>query len=402
MAMLSWHELSGGSFCVAYSSDGKSMFPDLTDYSIYLSIEKGLAKLTVFNELRYVASFVAYLRIKRRLISSIDDSFIKDWRDAELKSVKANEISRGSERTFKQTVNAKLRRVYQFLCWYQETKLGIPTLIGPVGCRVTSVAPVDAQHVIYANGKRTWRRNSKGLFPLCFSNVASGSKHRVVRVPTRTVLDKVRLSLRRESLGFIEQRNLLMLAIAEETGIRRAAINSLRIGQFADDLLTDVDDDRIIVTPDVQKFSYDSPTVFSIKLCLLVLNFVEQTLKPLYRTRGWSVSRGRDRLFVSERTGRPLADTSLTTIFSSAFKDVGFGKGSAIHLVRHYFTNMEIVRETTRRMELGLDTSVASICASVSLKLNHKNPLSIEPYVSAVISDLARELELEKLNKSSY
>jgi integrase len=399
MVMLSWHDLDGGSLCVAYSSDGKSIFPDLTDYSSYLSLESGLNKLTVSNELRHLAGFVAHVRAKRRLVSSVDDSFIGAWRDLELKRVAENRISRGRERTSKRTVNAKLRRVYQFLWWYQERKLRIPNLIGPVGCRVTSSEPTGGQHVRYKDGRRTWRQSSKALFPLCFPNAGNGSKHRVTRVPTSATLDKVRLALRRENLGFVEQRNLLMLAIAEETGLRRAAINSLRAGQFTEELLNDIDDNKLIVTPDVQKFSYDFPTEFPLRLCLLILNFVEQTLKPLYRARHWPLSIGKDRLFISERSGRPLADSALTRIFSSAFREAGFEKGSAVHLIRHYFTNIEIVRETKRRMDAGLDTSVASICASVSLKLNHKDPLSIQPYVSAVISEMARELESGALNK---
>lgn len=393
MTTLSWHEVGDAVICAAYSTDGKTLFPLLTDYSIHLSREKGLSRLTVVNELRHIATFSTYLRSKRRLLSSVDDGFIKIWRDQECGRVKANPISHQKEQTSKRTVNAKLRRIYHFLWWYQESKMREPRLIGPTGCRVTSSGNGDSVSEPDRKYGKTWRQNSRAAFPLCFHRVGVGSKHRVVRVPTAAKIDEVRAILRRDSLGFVEQRNLLMLAIAEETGLRRAAINSLRIEQFSAELLSEVDGEFLSVTPDIQKFSYDAQSEFSMSLSLLILNFVEKTLKPLYRARGWSEAVGMGKLFVSERSGRPLDPSSLTRVFSVAFKRVGFGKGAAVHLMRHYFTNAEIVRETKRRVQHGLDTSVTSICASVSLKLHHQDPTSIQAYVNSVISEMAHEIK---------
>lgn len=395
MATLTWHSIDQRSVCIGYSYEGNSMYTELTDYSLFLSFERRLSSLTVTNEIRYVASFLEYLRNKRRLALSVNDELIEKWRDNEFEKVSANPISRGKERTNKRTVNAKLRRVYQFLWWYQGRKSHISGLIGPHACRVTSSENPDyvARHMSnYMNEKR-WRPDSRWIFPLCFPRVGAGSKHRVVRIPTAAKIEEIRAGLQSKSLGFAEQRNLLMFAIAEETGLRRAAINSLRFEQFSELILERFDGESISIIPDVQKFSYDSPTQFSMKLCFLILNFVEQTLKPYYERMGWTLAKGKGKLFVSERTGLPLACSSLTRIFSLVFRQAGFEKGASVHLMRHYFTNVEIVRETNRRMEAGLDTSIMSICASVSLKLNHLNLESIQPYVSARISDLAKELE---------
>ncbi|MBD8633323.1 site-specific integrase [Oxalobacteraceae sp. CFBP 8755] len=392
MVALKWHELDGFTVCVAFESKGSAIFTELTDYSIYLSCEKALAETTVINELRYVAGFLAELKRGRRLIANVDDDFIRKWRDAEFVRVRENPIARNDSHTMKRTVNAKLRRIYDFYWWYQRRKSSLRNIIGPTG-QIISSGSIDSMLSPRNAHSKARRGGSSHIYPLCFRNVGAGSKHRVATIPTISKIDEIRKILSAKELGFMEQRNLLMLSIAEETGLRRAAINSLRVSQFSEELLLEMDEGGLVVVPDVQKFSYQSSVRFSPGLCLLILNFAKQCLMPFCRQRGWSPSYGNGRLFISERNGKPLEASSLTRIFSRAFRRAGFQKGSAIHLVRHHFTNVEIVKETERRLKAGLDTSLPTICEAVSFKLNHLDPMSIRAYVSAVISDLAAEME---------
>jgi len=87
-------------------------------------------------------------------------------------------------------------------------------------------------------------------------------------------------------------------------------------------------------------------------------------------------------VFVSLRDGKPLEDQTISQIFGDAFSEMDPGRRAAYHAFRHKFANDQINREIAARLELGLDTSVASIATSVSIAMGHENAASLEAYVS--------------------
>ena len=384
---LHWCTVKGQAVAIAYHSFAQKIIPEITDYSIYLSDTERLHPTTVKNEIQYIHSFLAYMRNTRKVLEKTDDEVLIKFRDRELNEVKTNAISRGNERTAKRTVNAKLRRIYRFLWWYQDTKLDHNHLIGPTGCRVTA----DFMHTLIWSKLRS-ARTSSNQFPTCFKRTGSSSRHRVQDVPTIAGVDRLRKVIAGEELGFVSIRNLLFLSLAEETGMRRGAINSLRISQFSEARLEEAKGDFLNVVPDDQKFSYQSVSEVPLPLAFQVLNYAEAYLKPIYSDRGWNIKFGEDRLFVSERNGRPLQPRTFSRIFGQAFKSIDKGKGRAVHILRHHFTDRAIVEEVQVRLEAGMDTSLTSVCAAVSLKLGHAHPDSIKAYVSSVLSKILKEL----------
>jgi hypothetical protein len=102
--------------------------------------------------------------------------------------------------------------------------------------------------------------------------------------------------------------------------------------------------------------------------------------------RGWTDKTTGGRLFFSFRNGRPLRDQTLSQIFGKALDDLGIDEhGANIHSMRRKYANDEIVREIDRRIAQGLDTSAASVAASVSITMGHSTPASIEPYTSQAL-----------------
>jgi hypothetical protein len=104
---------------------------------------------------------------------------------------------------------------------------------------------------------------------------------------------------------------------------------------------------------------------------------------------------------VSARTGKPLADQSLTQAFSDGLRLLGAPRGASIHSFRAKFVNDEIEREMQHRLDSGLDTSTASISESVSRKLGHKSPDSLFPYVAHAQSRIARLNSIEEVRRET-
>ncbi|MNR59878.1 hypothetical protein D3C85_1812310 [compost metagenome] len=63
-----------------------------------------------------------------------------------------------------------------------------------------------------------------------------------------------------------------------------------------------------------------------------------------------------------------------------------------MHAFRHRFINVAILEETRYRLAAGLDTSTDAVTAAVCMRVGHKNPDSIRPYVIHLQSvELARK-----------
>lgn len=362
-----------------------------------MSAIKKKKESTVRTEIQEVFTFIQFLDARRRLISSVDDELLQIFCDESLHNVRRNRISRGDEQANQRTVNSKLRKAYWFIWWYKIYHCPSANLIGPVDCRVTSSL---TSSVLKAKNKRnhdggfkTRFLSADERFPLCFRRVGSPSIHRTQTVPSKEEIESIYEYLSQDGIDFLSARNVLFQKIAVDTGLRRESIASLRIEQFSEQAIDSARRDVLRVVPDHQKFSYQFGSDIPMELAYQILYFVESYYKPLYERRAWPLSRGGGLIFTSERSGRPVSSATFTRIFSAAFKELNAGKGTAVHILRHYYTTAEIVREIKKRLEKGMDTSLLSVCRAVSLKLGHTNLDSIRPYVSLVISSVFNELE---------
>ncbi|GAC1031681.1 hypothetical protein thsps21_25080 [Pseudomonas sp. No.21] len=182
-----------------------------------------------------------------------------------------------------------------------------------------------------------------------------------------------------------------MIEVANVVGLRRGSINSLTCSLFLDSVAQSegIDDARLV--PPSQKFGYQNEYEFPFTLVSNVLQFISGPLKEFKEDLGITDKVTKDRIFLSSKTGKPLTDRAITDIFSKALREIGVSSGS-IHGLRRKYANDEIDKEINYRIEKGLDTSVASICAAVSFRLGHASPESLHPYVSA---RLQRRMKVE-------
>lgn len=390
---LSWVRNQGLSFAIAHDSGRKRLFLSITDYSIYLSKVRRFSPVTVESEMYHVATFLWFLSGLGKEIFETNDTFLRLFRDSELHRLTISGGGSKSERVYKRTVNARLRRVYRFLMWYQDFNPEILGLIGPNGA------------VTCYFSTRTGPENprNKNVYPLMLVSAGSASRHRLSYVATEEDLKKLRRYFATRFHGYLRHRNLLLIEVANTVGLRRGSINSLTCSLFLQSISHDADikDERLV--PPSQKFGYQKEYEFPFTLVSQIAQFINGPLKELKKVLVVTDSITEDRIFLSSKTGKPLTNRAISDIFSKALREIGVEAGS-IHGLRRKYANDEIEKEIDYRIEKGLDTSVTSICAAVSLSLGHASPDSLQPYVSARLQRLetteSPEERVDRLEKA--
>jgi site-specific recombinase XerD len=361
---------------------------DLTDFLWSLSEEMQRDPKTITDAAYSLRRFWEALAATGKDVSQCIDSDIARFRDREFISVMSSSRSKQKERIAKNTVNIRIRLVYRFLAWLQANGRTASNSIGSHECLVTSSLPLDLPGE--AEGRIT-RRNSyrftreQSRYPLAYRRVGAKSKHSTQFSPSES-LRYASISALHEtaSSNYLAHRNSLIIDIANTVGWRRESINSLTLGQVDAALATLNNSDYASITPLTQKFGYveafDVPGWLVERISL----FVRDYLIPMAKTKGWKLQPS-TRLFLGAK-GSPLKERSITKIVSNAMRQAGAPRFAALHAFRHKFTNDEIADETRYRIASGLDTSAASIAATVSISLGHRDPNSIYSYVSRSLS----------------
>jgi hypothetical protein len=337
----------------------------------------GWRALTAAMRSDHVLRFLEYLNAQGMSMTTVTDALLREFRDAEVQCVLDNPRSNGLERRAQETVNDKLRTIYALLEWMQHKELLPPDWVGP-----TSRSAVRIERVVQARGNRVASR-----YPLVFPLTGVRSTHtRRLHVPRARFDEAVHL-LASQPNAYLAARDSLLLDIADQVGLRRASINSLSVRQFPSKMLESVADATVSISPARQKFGYHNEFDFPVVLALRVVQFIQEERESLLRSLGAGArKRAGDSIFLSCKSARPLTDRAISQIASRAFRAVGCAKGVAVHAGRRLFAVESVEQEIEERLRQNLDTSTASICAAVALKLGHGNPASLHPYVVAALS----------------
>jgi hypothetical protein len=380
----SWQMREDRLYLVAYWSRGSRLVNPLIDYCLHLTDEKQLNSKTVRNEITLLKAVFEFAERNRISIEELDDGWLKRFRDEEAGITASRKISSGSMKTAKRTVNMKLRRTYFFLAWYQTVTPGLGRLIGERNCRVTSGLTVnDADSVRpRAPGKRYSPDRGRKMFPLLFRGVGEGSRHRVGYAANQEDKAAIRTWFRQNFTSFVSTRNILIMNIADATGLRRGSINSLQCEQFSQEMIDGAGSHGLKIQPAEQKFGYENFFRVPLHIARQVRSFIVNERAALMEEMGWNEKRAKERIFISARDGRPLRDQTISAIFGKAFQNVGAPRGAGLHSFRRKSAEDKIHDEIVSRIQLGLDTSVASVSASVAIDMGHRNPASLAPYVS--------------------
>jgi hypothetical protein len=335
-----------------------------------------------------IKSLFEYFARYSLVLEKLTDESLELYRNEELVLVQGSKNASSSERAAKRTVNSKLRRIYVFLAWYQNCHPFLSAFIGKHDCQITSAFEHHYLGQPYSRGP--FRRNGRDLFPLIYRRAGEASKHRIQYEATESDMSALRTFFLQENTEYVAVRNIVMMNLANSSGMRVASLNSLLCSQFGEDQLLRAGGRHIAVCPPVQKFGYECNYDVPINIALQVSAFISDHRAALLEEMGWDHSRTNDHIFISAKDGRSMTAQSVSAIFSHAFSIMGAPFGSGFHSFRRKFVNDAIDQEIIARLKLGLDTGVQSVCTAVSLRVGQTNPDSLGPYVSKRISAMTR------------
>jgi len=344
---------------------------------------------TVENEVFHLKAFIEYINKNDVDLDNVTDAVIKDFRDNEYIKVRNSANASKSIKSVQRTVNAKLRRAYLFLLWAQSVENACSPLMGPSGCAVTSTLPVSCNVLNRRQGRKTRYLRNNELYPLLFPNAGQRSRHGIQYEATEKDIEQLTNHFFATCSPYAAQRNILMMELASQVSWRRGSINSLTCDQFASLAFEDTDDDQVVVVPPSQKFGYERAFDVPFRLAFRVAEFIATCRRDLMKSHGWAETRTQGRVFLSEREGKPLNDSSISMLFGRGFRALGKPRGANVHSFRRKFANDLIEKEIQMRLELGLDTSALSVATSVSLRMGQSNPESLMPYVSSRLGRIA-------------
>lgn len=343
-----------------------------------------------------------YMRVNRLLWNEINDKYLEDFREWELEQIN-NKASSKDTLTQKNTVNRKMRVIYNFYTWAQEDAFLIDDYIGwKVDSQIRSKLPEylhNSKTIIMGSHKKSF------LYPKIFRRIGEGNRGNKGYIATEHDLEMLTEYISNKNDEFSMVRNLLILDLADTVGWRKGSINSLLIEQFSDKVIDETDEDFIYVKPIEQKFNYQKEFKVPLSFALRINRFIKEARGMLISERNWTNDITEGRLFISSKTGKPLAYQTITSFFSKAFKAIGAPKGSGIHSLRRKFTNDQLEIELAVRKAQHLPIDPESVMYPISKKLGQESLYSQESYSDVVDNhtkeSLENKLKIEKLKLKS-
>ena len=369
---------------VVYDLGRRSVVGELTDYSIWLCKRNYSDAKTVMQTMGHLVRFWTFLQPKADL-NSISDRKLREFFDAEHISIKKNPRSRGAETAINSTLNQKVSAVLSWIFWMQWSGRCTPGTIGSAGCSITASAFL-----------RRTSTASQDWIPGC---LIRSPHHRPNASPSgflpavpRDVYERLREQIHESSTSaFLAWRDLLFVDIAAEAGFRRGSICSLTVDPIERLDVRSATELTLPLKPSAQKFGYGFEFEVSTLMLNRVLDFIEGPRKELVDRLGVSAIKTQGKIFLSEKTGRPLTDRAMTQRVSRAMRAIGCRKGQAIHVLRGLYSNELVDAEIEDRIALGLDTSTDAIAHAVAPQLGQKNAGSLFTYIANHQSRKARK-----------
>jgi integrase len=376
---------------VVYDLERKVVIHELVDYALFMETARRCSAYTRQLTLYQLVRFWSSLCRKDAVISDVDDELLVAYAEEELASVLTDRSHRGSERAARSTVNLKLSMILHWLAWLQYTHRAHARTIGPYECNVTAEA-------IKGGGDLTPRPGKQISSPLFLRDAGnSGSRpstsRPVFQTATRSVMEG-------DESEHVRLRNALFMDIEAHAGFRRGSICSLTTSQFPSAKLRSWRHDKFTVTPTVQKRNLANSFEVSIDLSLRVLDFIEGPREELIRSLKVGPGVTRDRIFLSDRSGKPITPRAMTQAISSAMRAAGLHKGQATHVLRGLFLSEFAEAETRRRARKGLDTQESTIAAVTAEAAGHSNRHTVPVYVSKAQSRVASEPPVERRGRN--
>lgn len=338
-----------------------------------------------------LGALAAFLVRHQRKLYRVNDDWLEELREAMLKDIRSNPISRGSSHATQRTTNKKLENIYKFLHWSQKNRRAPKGTIGWLKCRVRSSLPESETRA----AKIDFKPNH--LYPLCYQRVGGSTRQNEGQYcATPEDLAAIEDFFWATHTFDIAERNTLAMRIQEFTGWRNESINSLTVDQFTTEALRRKRAKAFcLICPPKQKYSYEKDFAVDWLLIDRIVEYIKNGRQHLLEQAGGDESVTQGRLFIGAK-GRPLTDSTYGEIFTTAFKAIGAPKGAGGHSIRRYRTVEEVKSEISRRKVNGRPIDRDTIVRIVMELLGHNSEEAGRAYdrVTHLTSFESRESEL--------
>jgi hypothetical protein len=379
-----WAELMNGRHVPLYRDSKLCLIVPFTDYAIHiaqkalLEAKIGVAYDSAIEETAYgMQSFSLYCWLNHLDWTTTCDADVYSYREWLFRRIRAGGRSK-TKRSAKRTVNIRLRVLYRFFEWSQETAFFTKNIIGWKGCRIRSTL------ILVSECADSRDMKTRLMYPLCYRSVGEKSRTSDGRYwATADDINDIEAYFWQNPSHLIAQRNVMMLRIAEYMGWRRGSISGLTTDQFSRVLIENAEKRKryeFSVTPSVQKFnrgfSFDVP----FELAYAIRNYIEGPRAEILAAAKVDEGVAEYRLFLSLTTGTPLNDRTLSAIFTKAFKAIGAPEGAGLRSIRRKFAEEINAAELQFRQRNGLSLAPEDIAFATAPKLGHGSILSQEAY----------------------
>jgi len=334
--------------------------------------------VSFINPIGYTLSdFAKYLRSKGIMWQNVDDFRINEFKHYQYSSTKSQPNSLFPE-TINESVNLKLRTIYEFFWWAQHKQHLIENRIGH-----NIEAPISSNIASYKDSTTTFKKDKsamKTVYPLCEALTAEVGRHRRQHYATDEELSKLRKYYRSNPNVLIAERNVLIVDFIENMGFREGSVASLTTGQFSDEILSKSRENHkktIEVSPASQKRGYNNQFDTVTQLAIRVNRFVRENRQKMLVRIG-KVAKDAEtlfdegNLFISYTTGRPLTAQTISGIISNGFRSIGVvGERAGPHSIRRKFGKDKSSEKHEIRKRNGISTDPADIIMDVAIDLGH-------------------------------
>lgn len=393
-----WIELREGFPTAVFRDSRLKVIEGFTQYAIAKSEtfwnegKHGQAYISAIEALVYsLGSLSKFLSTRDLHWWNLNDELLVAYRTYANNAI-AKSGKQKDELSSQRTVNVGLRQIYHALVWLQEDALMINGMVGG------NDSAVQSSLARIFKGERYEKEKETEKFPCLFRRVGEGSRMRgSVHWATEEDCDDLEEYFSRKYEPDLAERNILLMYLMDQVGIRRGSAGSLAASQFIGALDSGNPAQTAkgyVIIPPKQKNSRQESVELEYALVAAVIRYIEGSRAKIVAETG-SLS---DALFLSEK-GTPLTLKAMTKIFRNGMTAIGVtAHSAAMHCFRRKSGNDAATNSIAARKSAGLPVGPLEVMADTAAHLTQGRYLSAQSYVrsSKAMVDESREAELQR------
>ncbi|WP_343350952.1 tyrosine-type recombinase/integrase [Pseudomonas sediminis] len=266
------------------------------------------------------------------------------------------------------------RECLKFLTWVGEFN-GDPGFVSPNG-----TIKITTEHAVrtFNNRRKVITTASHNSFPLPFR------EHTRSPIPEHNI-DKMEEAVRSsDKSDFLKARHIALISLLQHTGARRAEIASLTTSALREAQLMKYPMLKLVTLKRGDAFIREVP------VNAIALNEVKKYLAERQKLIKLHPHNKNDILFISDRTAKPIAPETITSIISEIRDAAGIEEQACAHMFRHAFiTNLFRLLVERHKFESRDEFEAALISDKEFLRkvrewTGHKSIDSLRDYLTKV------------------